>query len=415
LATAPLIPMFMVLVGNISKSLSVRQYHILSRLSGSFLDILQGLSVIKLFGLEKKYSFQVEEMSELYRVQTMKILKVAFLSALVLEFVATISIAIIAVEIGLRLLYDKMEYKQALFILILAPEFYLPLRMLGAKFHSGTSGFGALKRISSILNQRSSDFKKLSLDSKIDQGLQKFYIAFKNITYSYSDRDLSAVRNINLEIESGDKIAFIGEVGSGKTTTANLLMKFITAQSGQILFNDKPISKIETEYWRSLIAYIPQDPYLFNDTIYENLFIQDSLTSDELTNILKKVYLDHYIKSLPFGLNTVIGERGAKLSGGQAQRLSLARALIKQAPILILDEYNSHLDIEHEQLMDKLVSNLDCNQTVIFITHKITTMRKVDKIYLFHNGMILESGKYLELLNKKGHFYKLFKSAEDKK
>jgi ATP-binding cassette, subfamily C, bacterial CydD len=387
LLTAPLIPVFMYLIGSKAKSMTDKQWKTLSFLSSHFLDVLQGITTLKLFGQADNQYTKISEVSEKFRITTMKTLKVAFLSAFSLELIATLSTAILAVSIGLRLVFAKIGFQEALFILILAPEFYAPLRTLGAKFHSGMEGVSSGKRIYSLLNRKipksSSGKKKILLKNGIT------ILEFRDISFGYSDKLI--LNNINFAFNQKEKIAIIGETGSGKTTIAKLLLGLITPTLGSIFINDINLSTIDINSWRSQISWVPQKPYLFNTSIKDNICLSNpNADKIKIKKAAMLACLDDFIETLPEGYNTIIGERGTKLSGGQAQRLALARAFLRDTPILILDEPTSNLDPIYEELIIKNLYQWSKDKTVITIAHRLNTIINSDIILNIKDGVLSE-------------------------
>jgi len=415
LVTAPLIPVFMVLIGKAAEALTHKQYDTLRRLSAHFLDSLQGLTTLKQFGRSKSHVKNIEQASDHFRDVTLNVLRVTFLSALVLEIVATLSTALIAVEVGLRLLYGRMEFEQALFLLVLAPEFYIPLRMLGLRFHAGMSGTAAAKRIFEILDIPVNNAAPDSPDtSSGSMGLKIESIQFKDVQFSYPGESTPSLTNINIQILQGQLVALVGATGAGKTTLMNMLLGFVDPNSGNVMVNGVDLKNLDPVDWRSHVAWVPQTPHLFHDSIEANIRLANPNASDEQVEAASMAAnLHEFIQTLPNGYRTLVGEGGARLSGGQAQRLAIARAFIKDAPLLILDEPTSNLDPELEGLLWDSIQRLMKNRTVIVIAHRLNTIVKADQIFVMENGRVVESGTHRELLSRNGNYTALIRSTRD--
>ncbi|MGW8250735.1 MAG: thiol reductant ABC exporter subunit CydD, partial [Anaerolineales bacterium] len=339
LLTAPLIPLFMVLIGSLGESLTEKQWRTLSRLSAYFYDILQGLTTLKTLGRSRAQAKVLQQADKRYLEITMGVLRVTFLSALALEMIATLGTAIVAVEIGLRLLYGGIAYEQALFLLLLAPEFYLPLRSLGARFHAGMAGASAVSRIFTVLDQPPPGMLPSSQAAGTPLGLINVSVENLFFTYPQPGGDgsggeksgemsgkLDALHGVSLDIPAGQVTALVGPSGGGKSTLANLLLGFITPTSGDIKIDGKPLGNLSPQEWRSQVAWVPQHPYIFNDSLLENICLaRPDASLEEVHQAARRAHAEEFIADLPMGYETVVGEHGARLSGGEAQRIALAR------------------------------------------------------------------------------------------
>jgi ATP-binding cassette subfamily C protein CydCD len=427
LVTAPLIPFFMIMIGKGAEIVTKRQYDTLSRLSAHFLDSLQGLTTLKLFGRSKSHAKNIERVSEQYRDTTLGVLRITFLSALALELLATLSTAIIAVEIGFRLLYNRMEFQPAFFLLVLAPEFYMPLRALGARFHAGMSGTTAAKKIFEILDTPVVS-NQLSVSSDRSVQLTNYQLQITNVSFTYPGETVPALQNINLTIRLGQHIALVGKTGAGKSTLVHLLLGFIQPTSGQITVNSQlptlaPGASAGVTNYQShhYISYVPQRPHLFHDTLAANIRLgKPDATLEEVIEAAKAAHLHDFIETLPDKYDTVIGESGARLSGGQAQRLALARAFLKDSPILILDEPTSALDPETEALLEASTRRLmhgrtargEQRRTIITIAHRLNTIFQADQIIVLDHGRIIEQGTHNELIKQNGEYAEMVKTYQ---
>jgi ATP-binding cassette subfamily C protein CydCD len=413
LLTAPLIPLFMVLIGNMAEKVTQSKWESLRRMSAFFLDIIQGLPTLKNLGRSQDMVGEIKWISGEHRRLTMQVLRVAFMSALVLELVATLSTAVVAVQIGLRLLYGWVDFINAFFILLIAPEFYSPLRSLGARFHAGMAGVSAGKRIFEILDNTSREFQDCaetqngSVAITSSEQIIPFdfnHIHFEGVHFAYQEGE-PLIDNVSITIEKRKKYALVGASGAGKTTLAYLLMSFITPTRGRITVDGVVLNEIEPNRWREMIAWSPQQPYLFNASIFENIILAKPDASwGEVIRAAQMARADEFIQNMPLGYHTIIGETGARLSAGQAQRIALARAFLKDAPILILDEGTAHLDTFTEiDLLDSL-KMLSHNRTVLMIAHRLNTVKEVDNILVLDEGKLVEQGAHEDLLARRGKY-----------
>jgi ATP-binding cassette subfamily C protein CydCD len=389
LLTAPLLPLLMTLIGSAGREQTRRQWLGLSRMAAYFLDVLQGLPALKTLGRSLEQLQTIARVSERYRQTTLSVLRVTFLSAFALEFIATVSTAIVAVQIGLRLLAGNLEFEPAFFILLLAPEFYLPIRLLGLRFHAGMSGLEAGKRIFEILDIPLPESPANPAITPLPLAAPS--IAFENVQFAYRG-ERHALRGASFSLEAGKVTALTGPSGAGKSTAASLLLRFLDPQSGHITVDGTDLRSIPPEDWRTALSWTPQAPYLFNDTITANLRLADPLaTAAQLAQAAHLARADEFIDKLPDGYQTVIGERGARLSAGQAQRLALARAFLKPGGLVILDEPASHLDPDNETRIGQAARRLASDHTVLLIAHRSETLAYADTVITLQDGEVIES------------------------
>ncbi len=412
--TAPLLPIFLMLVGTAADTQAKRQWQQLSLMSAHFLDVLQGLPTLKMFGRAHLQEQHIHKVSMQFAQTTLRVLRIGFLSSLVMEMGATICTAIVAVEIGLRVLYGQMDFGPALFVLLLIPEFYLPLRQLGACYHASVMSHAACDRIFAILETPLSAPVQLTQSPQQPWQQGRGELRFEGVSYSY-DEQRPALREISFTIPSGKKVALVGPSGAGKSTLIQLLLRFLEPEHGRITINGKDLQALPTTEWCKQIAWVPQRPYLFNDTVRENIAIgQPDATSDEIIKAAKQAYAHEFIQALPQGYETIIGERGACLSGGQAQRLCLARAFLKNAPLLILDEATSQLDPETETFVLAATKQLMCGRTVLIAAHRLSTISDADQILVLDSGRIVKTGIHQILMQQSDLYKQLVRAYEGK-
>ena len=409
--TAPLMPLFMMLIGRYAETLTQQQWGLLSRMSAHFLDVLQGLTTLKQLGQSQNQAANIAAITDRFRRTTLDVLRVAFLSALVLELLSTISVAIIAVSLGLRLLNGRFPFDTAFFILILAPEFYLPLRQLGARFHAGMDGVAAANRIFALLNEPAPQRSHAAGTPENHRDLGP--VSLEHISVNYAGRDQPALQDISFVLTPGQTTALVGATGAGKSTIAHLLLGFIAPSAGQVRLGETALDEVDTAVLRRQIAWVPQQPYLFDDTIANNIRLgRPSANLTEVAAAAQQADLDDFIQTLPDGYATRIGERGARLSGGQAQRLALARAFLQDAPLLILDEPTAHLDPITETAIQAATEALTAGRTTLIIAHHLSTIRRAHHIIVLENGRLLESGTHDELLTSNGRYATMLTQPE---
>lgn len=415
LLTGPLIPIFMMLIGKLAEKKSLQQWRALSWMSAHFLDMLQGLATLKVFGRSKDQARVIGRVSDSFREVTLSVLRVAFLSALVLEFMATISTALVAVALGLRLVYGGMLFETALFLLVITSEFYQPLRNLGLQFHASLSGVNAANRIFEVLSQaeilpgkvkepeKKGHLKEEALNPSEEKIPQEIDLRFQKVFLVYEKEGEAALRDITFEVRAGEHVALVGPSGAGKSSVFSLLMGFIKPTKGEILISGISLNQLPLTQWHSEIAYVSQQPYLFAGTIEENIRLaRPEALASEVLEAAQKAAAHDFIVKFPQGYQTVIGEGGARLSGGQAQRIAIARAFLKDGSLLLLDEPTEGLDAESEQVIQDSLTKLMKGRTVLMIAHRLNTVYDADRILVFDQGRIVEAGTHSELLVQQG-------------
>jgi ATP-binding cassette subfamily C protein CydD len=396
LLTAPLIPLFMVLIGSGAEQLNQRQWRKLARMSAHFLDALHGLTTLKLFNASRREAALIARISEDHRRTTMSVLRVAFLSALVLEFFATVSIAVVAVLIGFRLLHAEMGLEGGLFILLLAPEFYLPLRMLGVHYHARMEAIGAAERIVEILDVPLPPAG--TVGSRPALGLAP-EIRFENVHYAY-EPGREALRGASLTVAAASTTALIGPSGAGKSTVINLLLGFVHPQHGHVRVDGRDLVRLDPEHWLRHVAWVPQRPHLFEGSVLDNIRMHDRKVGFEAVRAAaRQAHADEFIEGLPQGYDTAVGERGENLSGGELRRLALARAFLKDAPVVLMDEATASLDLETEARIGQAIARLTRARTVLVIAHRLRTVRGAGCIVVMDRGRVIEQGTHDALMH----------------
>ena len=404
--TVPLIPFFMILIGKQADRLNKEQWERMSFLSGHFLDVLQGITTLKLFGRAKDQIKVIGRLSEEFKDSTLRVLRVAFLSALVLELVSTISTALIAVYLGLTLLDGEISFFSAFFILLLAPEFYTPFRQLGAAFHTGMAGKTSILKYEEFMNRQPS--LPIGGQSQLKGKVQA--IEIKDLTFTYEDSE-NGVQHISLEAKRNFPIMLVGESGAGKSTIAHIIGGFLTAPKGSVTIDGLDLCDIDIEWWRQQITYVSQHPHIMKGTLREVLSFGMDVSDKEILDACKEVQLLDVISRHADGLDAVIGEGGLGLSGGERQRVALARAFLRKGQVLILDEVTAHLDVKTEAIISSAIKRLMDNKIVIIIGHRLQTMHWASTLYVLKHGRIIQQGSYAKLLAVDGYFKDLVTSG----
>jgi len=404
LISAPLIPAFMILIGGGAERLNQRKWRQLARMSAHFLDVLQGLTTLKLFNASRREAQLIARISDDYRKSTMAVLRVAFLSALALEFFATVSIAVVAVLIGFRLLHAQMGFEAGFFILLLAPEFYLPLRALGAHYHARMEAIGAAERIVEVLD---APLPRTTQARALLPPMREIEVRFEDVHFSY-EPGREALHGASFRLGAGCVTALVGPSGAGKSTVLNVLLGFVQVQRGRVTVAGHDLDQLDPEHWPNHVAWVPQRPHLFRGSVLDNIRMFDgSIGFAAVRSAARQAHAEEFIDLLPQGYETEVGERGQNLSGGQAQRLALARAFLKDAPVLLLDEATANLDSETEMLVTEATAHLSRGRTVLVVAHRLHTVRNADCILVMDSGCIVEQGTHESLIHADGRYARM--------
>ena len=407
LVTAPVIPVFMVLLGLGAEQLNRRQWLRLLRLSGRLLDGLQRLTTLRLLNAGDREAERLAEAAEDYRRSTMAVLRVAFLSSLALEFFATVGIALVAVLIGFRLLDGALGFEAAFFVLLLAPEFYAPLRQLGLDYHARMEALAAAERILDL--QAETPMPAGEARPPLDADVT---IECEGVSFAW-EPDRPALRDFSLRLVPGEIVGLVGPSGAGKSTLLSLLLGFLRPQTGRVLVNGHDLASLDPAHWLEHVAVVPQRPHMFEGSVLDNIRLGDPDASlDRVRVAARMAAADGFITALPQGYNTPLGEHGETLSGGQVQRLALARAFLKdKARVLLLDEGTAGLDRGTEASVADAIRRLAAGRATLIVTHRLATVGLADRVVFLDEGRIVEQGPRAALQADDGRFARLLRDA----
>ncbi|MFF2023030.1 thiol reductant ABC exporter subunit CydD [Streptomyces sp. NPDC058171] len=389
LVTLPLIPVFGALVGLHTARRTARQWQLLARLGGHFLDVVAGLPTLRAFGRERHQRRVVGEMADAHRRTTLRTLRVAFLSSLVLETVATFSVALVAVPVGLRLLGGSTDLRTALVVLFLAPEAYAPLRAAGAAFHTSAEGIAVAERVFALLDAEETPTARPAARTPVPD-TRTAPLHLDGVTVRYPDRAAPALHHVRLTVRPGERLALVGPSGAGKSTLLALLLGFVAPESGRVTVGGTDLARLDPDAWRTRVAWVPQRPHLFAASVADNIRLgRPDATDAEVRRAARAASAAPFVRALPRGYDTPLGEDGAGLSAGQRQRIALARAFLVDAPILLLDEPTAHLDPESEAAVTRAMVRLMRGRTSVVVAHRTSLLPHADRIVTVRAGRLV--------------------------
>jgi thiol reductant ABC exporter CydD subunit len=388
LLTLPLVPVFMWLVGRYTEHRARERWQMLALLATHFLDVVRGLPTLRAFNRGEAQAERIAEVSDRYRRATMGTLRVAFLSGAVLELAATLGIALVAVTVGVRLVDGGLGLEAGLTVLVLAPELYLPLRNLAAQFHSSSEGLAVAERLLDLVDTPPAfGSGRASPPSPLDVPVR-----LEGVSFAYPSRAGAVLDGVELELLPGETVALVGPSGGGKSTIAALLLRLAEPTSGRVAVGPVDLTDCDTDAWRAQIAWVPQRPTLFRGTVAHNVRLGDAAAGAQRVRAAAECAgADAFIRELPDGYETVVGDGGRPLSAGQLQRIALARAFLRDAPLVILDEPTANLDPESSELVSEAVERLCEGRTVLLIAHRPGLAALADRVERLEAGRIVEA------------------------
>jgi ATP-binding cassette subfamily C protein CydD len=394
--SAPLIPLFMILIGRGTEALNQAQWRKLAVLAAHLFDAIEGLTTLKLFCASRAETDAIASSSEAYRRTTMEVLRVAFLSSLALEFIATISIAMVAVYIGFRLYYRELDFLPGFTVLLLAPEFFRPLRAMGTQYHARMDAIGAAASIVALLETKPPS--SLAGTGTLTEGPLRS-IRFEAVSFCYDGRP--ALSGIDLVLERGRRTALVGPSGAGKTTLGQLLLGFVAPSEGRVTADGLDVATLSPASWRGRIAALPQRPTLFHGTVGDNIRLGvPGADAERVRRAVERAEATDLVARLPHGLDTVLGDHGQGLSGGELQRIALARVFLADADVVVLDEPGAGLDDDTAALVERSIAALGPTCALLIIAHRLETVRGADEVLVLQDGTIVDRGLHRDLLRR---------------
>ena len=387
LVTGPVLVLLLALIGRRVRDQTRRRERELAWMSAHFLDVLRGLTTLKLFGRSVEQADTIAEVGRAYGSSTMDVLRTAFQTTLVLEWGATAATALVAIEASVRLMAGELAFGRSLALLLLAPEFFAPIRRLSAEYHAGRAGAAAASRIYEVLDEPG----RVATPVAVSAAPSRFDVRFEDVSVAFERGTRVALDGCSFELPEGSVLALAGPTGAGKTTVANVLLRFVDPDAGRALVGGVPLAEIDPAHWRTLVAHVPQHPYLFQGTVADNLRLARPEASDaELIAAATAANAHGFVSWMPDGYDTAVGEGGARLSGGERQRLAIARAFLRDAPLLILDEPTANLDEESAGVVLEALRTLARSRTVLLISHRPEPLLLADRVVSLASGRVVD-------------------------
>jgi len=382
--TLPLVPVFMWLIGRYTEERTRERWQALSALSGHFLDVVRGLPTLQAFNAGGAQAKVLEDVGERYRRTTTATLRVGFLSGSVLELAATLGVALVAVTVGVRLAGGSLGLQAGLTVLVLAPELYLPLRQLGAQFHASADGLAVAERMLELLERPPAVGSGGRL---VPPSPRTAPVRFETVSFGYPSRPEPVLDRFEFQLQPAETVALVGPSGAGKTTVARLLLRLAEPSSGRISVGGIDLAECRTELWRRLVAWVPQQPTIFRGTVADNIRLGDERASDRaVRDAAALAGAARFVQELPSGYDTLVGDGGRPLSSGERRRIALARAFVRDAPLVVLDEPTADLDRTSADVVAEAVERLRAGRTVLLIAHRPELVAHADRVVLLGGG-----------------------------
>jgi thiol reductant ABC exporter CydD subunit len=384
LLTLPLVPVFMWLIGKYTEQRTREQWGALRLLSTHFLDVVRGLPTLRAFNRSQAQAATIAAVSERYRRATMRTLRVSFLSGSVLELAATLGVALVAVTVGVRLVDGGIGLQAGLTVLVLTPELYLPLRRLAAEFHASADGAAVADRILELVEAPPAippGGRRVAPSPRLAP------VRLEAVSYSYPSRPAAVLDGLDLELQPGETTALVGATGTGKSTVASLVLRLTEPTAGRVSVDGVDLASCDARAWRQLAAWLPQRPQLVHGTIADNIRLGSPAAPDELVSKAARLAgADAFVSALPGGYETLVGDGGRPLSAGERRRIALARAFLREAPLVVLDEPTADLDPDNAQLVANAIERLRRDRTILLIAHRPELVRHADRVVVLEGG-----------------------------